>query len=138
MDVGSGGGFPGLVLACVWRETRVVLVEARERKAGFLEQAVRELGLSNVRVVCARLEACGAHWSEPLADAVFIRGVGDLPAVLDAARPVAQPEAGWVYFLGHGAEDARIIRDLGSRVRDARVVSGTFAGRLLVGRFAET
>ena len=56
LDVGSGAGFPGILLAVVWPSSTVTLLERREEKAGFLERAVRELGLKNTRVVPSRLE----------------------------------------------------------------------------------
>lgn len=46
VDLGSGGGVPGLVLAAVWPATTVVLVEASTRKSDFLRRAVTRLGLS--------------------------------------------------------------------------------------------
>lgn len=56
VDVGSGGGLPGLPLAIVKQELGVTLVEATGKKARFLQQAVDELGLSNVAVSNARVE----------------------------------------------------------------------------------
>jgi len=56
VDVGSGAGFPGLVLACCFPDTRLTLVEPNGRKAGFLELQVSSLGLSNVEVLLRRLE----------------------------------------------------------------------------------
>ena len=58
---GSGGGFPGIPLAIAWPRTSVTLLESRDRKAGFLEMAVRDLGLRNVKVVCDRLERFAAR-----------------------------------------------------------------------------
>ena len=57
LDIGSGAGFPGLVLAGLHPERPVTLVEARERKAAFLAEAGRELGLPNVRIVRERFDA---------------------------------------------------------------------------------
>ena len=55
-DVGSGAGFPGLVLACCYPMTRFWLIEPHGRKAGFLELQVNGLGLSNVEVSPRRLQ----------------------------------------------------------------------------------
>jgi 16S rRNA (guanine527-N7)-methyltransferase len=134
IDVGSGGGFPGLALAIVWRETQLILLEAKERKAGFLEKATRTLALGNVRVICARLEDYGTAWSAPPVAAVFIRGVGNLPTVLIEASRVAQPGGQWVYFMGAEASEARLVGTLGSMGRGARLETGAFGGRLLVGQ----
>jgi len=59
LDVGSGGGLPGLVLACVMPEAEFVLLDSTEKKCRFLSYAAAELGLSNVSVVHARAEAAG-------------------------------------------------------------------------------
>ena len=55
-DLGSGAGFPGLVIAAVRPELRVVSVESRSKKGAFQRQVVRDLGLRNVEVVSLRAE----------------------------------------------------------------------------------
>lgn len=60
LDLGSGGGLPGLVLAHRWPERAMVLLDAAQRRCSLLEQAVDRCGLADrVRVVCARAEAAG-------------------------------------------------------------------------------
>ena len=53
-DLGAGAGFPGLPLAVLFPERRFTLVEARERKHHFQREAVRRLGLANVRPLLGR------------------------------------------------------------------------------------
>jgi 16S rRNA (guanine527-N7)-methyltransferase len=55
-DVGSGAGFPGLVLACCYPETGFALIEPNERRAGFLELQTADIGLANVEVMAKRLQ----------------------------------------------------------------------------------
>lgn len=55
MDLGSGGGFPGIPLAIAHPEHRFVLVEGRRKRAAFLEHTARELGLGNVEVIARKL-----------------------------------------------------------------------------------
>ena len=55
-DVGSGAGFPGVPLAIVLESSTFTLIESRHKKCVFLEQLKRELGLSNVKVSCSRIE----------------------------------------------------------------------------------
>ncbi len=138
LDVGSGAGFPGIPLAIVWPETSVVLLESREKKAGFLERAVRGLGLKNVRVVCARLEDVGSDWRVGPAASVFVRAVGDLPHLLDSVARRAAPEATWIYFLGGGTDEAALISVLAALGIAARVSAGAFGGRLLTGSLRAT
>lgn len=81
-DLGSGGGFPGLVIAILSREldpARVVtLVESDQRKATFLREAARQLGLS-VAVIADRIEAI-APLSASVLSARALAGLPDLCA----------------------------------------------------------
>ena len=56
LDLGSGAGIPGLVLACAQPQTTILLVESRKRRIDWLARAAGELGLANCRVMGARLE----------------------------------------------------------------------------------
>jgi len=96
LDIGSGGGFPGIPLAIVWPGTRFTILESREKKAGFLERVVRELGIKNVTVACGRLEEYGRSWTAPPHRSVYIRALGELPEVLRHAERVAFPGAEWI------------------------------------------
>src|SRR5215467_11192549 len=61
LDLGSGGGFPGIVIACALADvpgTRVHLIESNTKKASFLREAVRETGVPAI-VHAARIEAVG-------------------------------------------------------------------------------
>jgi 16S rRNA (guanine527-N7)-methyltransferase len=56
LDVGAGGGLPGMVLAIARPETRVSMIDTVHKKTAFLTQAKAELGLANVTVYTARVE----------------------------------------------------------------------------------
>lgn len=82
IDVGSGAGLPGIPLALALPQSRVTLLEANHKKATFLKQAVIELGLGNVEVVCERAET----WQPPHKfEVVISRAFSDLPEFLGAA-----------------------------------------------------
>ena len=57
MDVGSGGGMPGIPTAICRPDLDITLLDANTKKTAFLQQAVIELGLKNVRVISGRVEA---------------------------------------------------------------------------------
>ncbi|MDE2850383.1 MAG: class I SAM-dependent methyltransferase [Acidobacteriota bacterium] len=93
LDIGSGAGFPGLVLAALHPERPVTLVEARERKAAFLAEAARELGLPNVRVVRERFDADLALRLGGAVECATIRGLR-LPEPTMARLVEALPDEG--------------------------------------------
>ena len=70
VDVGSGAGFPGIPVAIYRADCTVDLVEAHQRKAVFLSESVRDLGLSNVRVLAVRAENIREHYDWTISRAV--------------------------------------------------------------------
>lgn len=60
LDLGAGGGLPGLVLAALWPEARFVFLDSNHRRTGALVETVAELGWSDrVTVICERAEVAG-------------------------------------------------------------------------------
>jgi len=90
VDLGSGAGLPGLVIAAVLPETEVILVEASIRRAEFLASWSRELGLGErVKVWNGRAETLGrdpAHRGRAMA--VSARGFGQPAVVAECAAPL--------------------------------------------------
>src|SRR5438132_3332475 len=82
-DVGSGGGFPGLPLKIIRPDLRVFLVESNLKKATFLAEVVRELGLNDAQVLVRRYEELHEEMA-PL-DYVCSRALGEYPAFLNWA-----------------------------------------------------
>jgi 16S rRNA (guanine527-N7)-methyltransferase len=82
-DVGSGGGFPGLPLKIIQPGLRVFLVESNLKKATFLTEVVRELGLRDTQVLVRRYEELDEEMA-PL-DYVCSRALGEYPGFLEWA-----------------------------------------------------
>lgn len=92
IDVGSGGGVPGIPLAIAMPDVLFTLVEATGKKARFLEETAAALGLENVAVVNARAEDVGRdreHHREQH-DVVVARAVGPLPVLLELTIPLVR------------------------------------------------
>jgi 16S rRNA (guanine(527)-N(7))-methyltransferase RsmG len=86
VDLGSGAGFPGLVLALLsGRDTH--LVESDRRKCAFLQEAARLLGLTGVTIHPSRIEAARL----PLAAIVSARALAPLPALLGHTHRILAP-----------------------------------------------
>ncbi len=97
LDLGSGGGLPGLVVASDWPEAHLTLLDANGRRAAFLRQAVTRLGFSDrVSVVQARAETAGrAPDLRGQFDAVLARSFGRPAVTAECAAPFLRPE-GWL------------------------------------------
>ena len=90
LDVGSGGGLPGIVLALVWPDTEVHLVEPVGKKVAFLQQCVAELRLDNARIHRCRVETLSPGLSlRP--DLVVCRAFASLPDFVGAVERLATP-----------------------------------------------
>jgi 16S rRNA (guanine527-N7)-methyltransferase len=94
IDLGSGGGLPGLVVADAFRAASIVLIDRRQKRTDFLARAVRRLGFEHVDVRCAdvaRAVEAVARGDEPPFDVVTARGFGPPEATLRTARALLVP-----------------------------------------------
>ncbi|HYW68396.1 MAG TPA: 16S rRNA (guanine(527)-N(7))-methyltransferase RsmG [bacterium] len=96
-DLGSGAGFPGLVVAILRPATRVTLIDSRRSKVVFLKDLKRRLGLENVTVVHARLEELQGEADFELATA---RALGSVEDVLAPCLRLLVPGGRLVLFKG--------------------------------------
>jgi 16S rRNA (guanine527-N7)-methyltransferase len=87
IDIGSGGGLPGIPLAIARREVQWTLVEATAKKARFLEAVIHALGLTNVRVLQSRAESAARGALREHFDAATSRAVGPLSDVAMCSIP---------------------------------------------------
>jgi len=85
-DLGSGAGFPGLVLAAALPGAEVAVVESNRRKCAFLERAAAQMGLVNVAVVPARAESWAAGMGTR--DLVTARALAPLAVLVEYAAPL--------------------------------------------------
>jgi len=89
LDVGSGGGLPGIPLAIARPEASVTLLDSNHKKSTFLKQAVIELAVSNGTVVCERAES----WRpERLFDVVISRAFSELSEFAALAGHLCAPD----------------------------------------------
>jgi 16S rRNA (guanine(527)-N(7))-methyltransferase RsmG len=98
LDVGSGAGLPGVVVAIARPSLHVILVEPRRARAAFLELAVERLSLSNASVLAARIEDVAEQ-----VDLCFARALAPPAQAWRLAAPRLRPGGRLVYFAGSGA-----------------------------------
>ncbi len=100
IDLGSGAGLPGLVIAIIASPWHVTLVESRRLRCDFLRSAVADLGIeSQVTVAQQRVEM---HRDSPY-DVVSARAYAPLPALLASASHLAQKSTVWLLPKGKNA-----------------------------------
>jgi 16S rRNA (guanine527-N7)-methyltransferase len=88
LDLGSGGGLPGIPLACALPETDWILLEGGTRRAEFLRQAVVRLGIAGrVTVIPDRAEVAGRTDHRGTLDVVVARGFGPPAVTAECAAP---------------------------------------------------
>jgi 16S rRNA (guanine527-N7)-methyltransferase len=104
VDVGSGGGLPGIPLACALPDCRFTLLEATGKKARFLEDTASALGLSNVHVVCERAETYGQGAGRARFDVATSRAVSRLPVLLELTLPLLRVGGASLAIKGEQAE----------------------------------
>lgn len=92
LDFGSGAGFPGIPIALCRPEIAVTLAESQGKKAAFLSEAVRMLGIS-ARVHCGRAEALGGKF-----DCVTMRAVDKMETAVQEACRLVSP-GGWLALM---------------------------------------
>ena len=90
-DIGSGGGFPGLVIAVVCADTQVHLVEPLRKRAALLSELAEALGLVNVVVHPLRAEEAGRGALRDSLPVVSARAVAELRELLEYTAPLTAP-----------------------------------------------
>jgi 16S rRNA (guanine527-N7)-methyltransferase len=106
IDLGSGGGFPGLVVAAVLADhpgSEVVLVESNAKKCAFLRETARIAGLP-VAVICDRIESVAPHLAEAF-DVVSARALAPLTVLLGLAEPLLRKGAIGLFPKGQDVDD---------------------------------
>jgi 16S rRNA (guanine527-N7)-methyltransferase len=108
LDLGSGAGFPGLVIAALEPERPVTLVDSRRLRTEWLARAAALMGLANVEVVLARAEDLGERqWH-----VISARAFAPLDRLLDIAAGFSTPETLWL--LPKGAKAQHELDTLGA------------------------
>lgn len=97
LDVGCGGGMPGLVLAIVKPDWRFTLLDSNTKKTGFVQQAVIEMGLKNVSVHSGRVED---WYPDHSFDGIISRAFAELGDFLSVSQHLIAPQGRWAAMKG--------------------------------------
>lgn len=119
-DIGTGAGFPGMVLAMMAPEKRFVLVDSLAKRLRFLETVAKELGLRNVELIHGRAEDVGRQAGCRQAfDLVLSRAVARLNVLCELSLPMVKVGGWFISYKGPSAaeeleEAERAVRVLGA------------------------
>jgi len=101
IDVGSGGGIPGIPLAIFRPATHFVLLESKSKKCLFLEEVIAKLNLSNVSVICARAEDAAREKSlRENFDTVLSKALAPLNVALEITIPFLKTGKSAFFYKG--------------------------------------
>jgi len=106
IDVGTGAGFPGMVLKIVRPDIKVTLLDSLNKRLVFLNEVIATLGLDGIKTVHMRAEEAGkskAHRESY--DIATARAVANLPVLLEYCTPLVKNGGSFVAMKGPSAED---------------------------------
>ncbi len=96
LDVGTGAGFPGLILAITYPNAKVVLCEPRKKRASFLKYVAMELELKNVTVIKKRVEE---YQDEPF-ELISSRAVTNTKILLNLTQHLSTSKTRYLFYKG--------------------------------------
>jgi 16S rRNA (guanine527-N7)-methyltransferase len=129
-DVGSGAGFPGLPLKLLIPSLSVFLIESNAKRAAFLAEAVRELGIEGVEVYRGRFEELG--FERPEFDFITARALGMHEKLVNWAKSAIKVGGSLILWLGQ--DDAlQITMRKSWQWRKPLLIPGTRSRTILIG-----
>ena len=125
LDVGSGGGFPGLPLKIVCPSIELTMVDAARKKVSFLQHVIRELELKGARAVQARVEELARQADAPFHyDTIVCRAFGSLASIVAQLPPLLSERGRIVVWKGRlPHEEIREVEPVLSTVKRALTLS---------------
>jgi len=99
LDIGSGAGFPGLIIALFYPEKKVTLLEPIKKKSAFLHLATSKLRLKNVHIISKRVEECESFF----VDLIVSRAVTDTKVLLDLSKKFINDKTKFLLYKGSNA-----------------------------------
>ena len=116
LDMGTGGGFPGIPLKIYFKAMPVTLMDASRKKTNFLKHVIRMLGLDKIEVIQARVEDMSSPRSY---DIIVSRAVSNISELCKMASPLLSPDGTIIAFLGREEDGGNL--DLADTLYDIEI-----------------
>ena len=131
LDIGTGGGFPGIPLAICYPDLKFTLMDATEKKIRLVGEIAEKLGLNNVRCICGRAEVLAKDpaYRENF-DAVVSRGVAAYRILAELCLPFVKP--GGFFYAWKGPGYTEELTDAANALKILKgKITGTKSEKLL-------
>ncbi len=132
VDVGTGGGFPGIPVKIAYGSTKVLLLDSLDKRINFLKTVIGVLGLDGIDAVHARAEEAGANpqYRESF-DVSVARAVANLPVLLEYCLPLVKTGGIFIAMKGSSTEELgaskKALEVLGGAVEEVRELTLPFS-----------
>lgn len=104
MDIGTGAGFPGLVLKIIFPKLEIVLLDSNHKKINFLNEVIKELDLKNIKCLHGRVENLPEEYREHF-DIVVSRAVASFRVLLEIGLPYVKTGGKFIAMKGNKSEE---------------------------------
>lgn len=132
VDIGSGGGSPALPFRLSVPGAVMTLIESRHKKAVFLREAIRLLGLADTTVEARRLDEVAAAWEpERRVDVITVRAVRLDGPLFDSVEPMLKPD-GRLFLFGTTHDEAQAVASGRFTLEDFRVLTPSSGSHLSI------
>ncbi len=134
IDVGTGAGFPGIPLKICYPSLRVTLMDSLNKRVGFLQEVIQELGLTQTEAVHSRAEDLGKNGAyREQYDWAVSRAVANLSVLAEYCVPFVRPGGYFLSYKGGDVEEEcrngeKAIEILGGQLEEVKRFSYTVAG----------
>ena len=109
-DIGTGAGYPGLILAMAQRDVKSYLIEPRIKRVSFLNFVKASLKLDNLTVICSRVEQV----KDLQVDLITSRAVTNTSLLLDITKNIKKENSSYLFYKGSMLEDEIEVAKLNS------------------------
>lgn len=123
LDIGTGAGFPGLVLKIFYPDLEITLLDSNHKKIMFLETVIKELNLKKITCINLRAENLPKEYREYF-DIVTSRAVSALPVLCELSIPYLKVDGLFIAMKGDSEEEikksSKILEQLDSKIIDVK------------------
>ncbi len=126
IDLGTGGGFPGLPIALAFENAKLVLVDSTAKKINFINEYIKQANIENVTTVTSRAEVVGQHLNHRQQyDFVTIRAVSQIAVCLEYSLPLLKIGGIAILYRGNLSEEEKIVTEKIANQLGGKVVNIT-------------